>query len=427
MPNAPRWVIRGSMLAVLVTLAVQVGSAVDAPRAPSPDEIAALALEITAPVAVLPALAAMLRLRLLADLRTVARLTCLALAACAGMLLARLGGPVPLLGRGHLDGWFVDLLLTSTLVVAAVGAGAASIAALREAPPREDGVDRLARSGGTVALVGGLVALCAAHLLGWPSPSSNADAVAVVATALVAMVLLTAAALADVALVLRERHRRAEALRVHVAELEGAALEQRRHRHELSNAVAAIAMASNLIHRTPDLDPDVRYRLEEMVEREAEHLTEMIAPHRQRAHAPTSAEVVDLDHTLAPVVLARAEEGREIDWVPSGLRVVGAPTDIATAVAAVIDEALASAPRTRLSIRVCQVDDTVRVAICSGAPRLWARGTTRHRTLGSGVERARRLLDAHGACLTLERGATGPTVTIGLRAPGRDQVAGATR
>ena len=426
---APTWIIRGSVVAVAMTLLVQLVAAIGAPAAATPEELALLALLLVAPVPALPTLTSLFRYRMGPDLRVAAEASCLAAVACAGMLLTRSAGapPEPLLASGRPT----ELALTATLVVSAVAAGAlrchATVVARRSGHPTRTTTVT------THLVVAGLSTLVLAHVAAGAGAGSTAAAVGVVASAVTAAAALAGAAAVEVMHTVRERDRRAHALRMHLAELEQAAHDQRRKRHELSNSVATIAMASSLLHQTPDLPAATRFRLEEMLEREAEHLTDLVAPPRPAvATTPAPAlvaagastvpdlEVVDLDRTLAPLVLARHGAGTEIAWSPCGLQALGAAEEIATVVAALLDRARAEAPGAPVTIHVQQVDDTVRVAICQrdARRRRRARGRPGARA-GGNLADAHALLGARGGRLTFERTDRGATFTIGLPAPRR--------
>lgn len=435
------WVVRGGGALVVLALATRIGAALDGTASVSWSTGADVALAATAPMALLPAATSYLRHRAAPSSASAWMTLCLSMVASTGLLLADTTaawhaedlqtGATALATELVLT---VLLLMSVAAAFAIVTTGAAARAAL---------FGRGARRG----LAVGLVSVGVAQVAAWRAPQDVLSAVLVVAAGMLGATLFAGAATTEAVDLLRARALRLAALQERVDELESLEEDKRARRHEVSNAVASIAMASSLLHNSPGLSPEDRFHLEEMLESEAARLGRLLAPAGAsttpvalRGNEPLSAEaarneaareVIDLDETLARIVSAEATSGNDVEWSACGLRAVGAADDVAEVVRILLGNARSRAPDGHARLLMRQAADRVEVVVADDAHRAPAAGSPGGVDVGpsvsstvpgcleesAGLALARRLLEAQGGSLLLDCTALGVTFVISLPAP----------
>lgn len=195
--------------------------------------------------------------------------------------------------------------------------------------------------------------------------------------------------------------------------------------HELRASLAGVASAVHLLARDDAyLTEERRWRLTGMLEAEVGRLERLI----------THTELSDIrelpvDELLEPLVTSRRLVGQEIDWQPSGCRVLAAPDPIVEAVNILLVNAATHAPGSPVRISTVREGGLVRLRISDEGPgvpssvrgSLFAKGVRGESSGGQGIglNLAHRLLAAQGGNLQLAdpepRG--GATFELTLRQP----------
>lgn len=261
------------------------------------------------------------------------------------------------------------------------------------------------------------------------------DAVAV-ASGVIGAVLMVNASGAALRWVIQEQRQSLLTLSDQVATLAEHERDSRARLHEVTNSMAAIAVASSLIHQHGEVPPHKRERLERMLDSEASRLTRILAGKGNDALADAAEDgathllrhplVVDLDEVIEPLVTAQEAQGRQVEWRPTGLRAHGDPDAVAEVVSILLDNSAQHAPGSRTSIDVTQDDDRVEVVVSDDGPGIpaelrghvfeWGGRGPHSQGQGIGLHVADQLMNADGSSLRLERKDSGIAFVIDLPA-----------
>ena len=286
---------------------------------------------------------------------------------------------------------------------------------------------------GAVAIAISRVA--SAHL----SESQVVTSVVVILAGVVGGVLMLTASLAGLRYEIQRHEDRLETLDKRVAAMEALQREQRSRLHEITNALAGIAGASELMHHNHRLPESRRHRLEEMLDHEAARLARILEKQSLAADpgvagdlvagrgpsAQLTAQVVDLDSLLRTLTSAQDAVGRRVRWEPSGLKALGDRDAVAEVLSVLLDNARKHAPGATTTVTARRTERCVEVIVSDdgpGVPPLWRehvftwghRGPA-SRGHGIGLHLARRRAQECGGSLELVPGA-GARFVLRLRA-----------
>lgn len=196
----------------------------------------------------------------------------------------------------------------------------------------------------------------------------------VILTGLVGGVLLMSASFAGLRHQIQRHESALESLDRRVALMEEAHRDQRARLHEVTNALAGIASASELIHQSQRLPTSRRRRLEEMLDEEAARLTRLLenrgpdgaADPRSEPEGPVG--VVDLDAVLRPLTSAQEAVGRRVLWRPSRVLVRGERDAVAEALSVLLDNARKHAPGATTTVTTRRTGECVEVVVADDGP-----------------------------------------------------------
>lgn len=257
------------------------------------------------------------------------------------------------------------------------------------------------------------------------------DSVVVIAGGL-GTALVVSATLAGLRQELLQREERMTSLDRQVAMLEARQRDERSRLHEITNTVAGIASASNLIHSCETLPPQRRKHLEEMLDHESARLSRILAD-RSSARATEAApvvdlrqEVVDLDALIRPLVTAQDAVGRQVQWTPSGLYAHGGYDAIVEALNILLDNSRKHAPGAVTVLEVRRSDDVVELVVTDDGPGVaaemadrtfgWGERGPSSSGQGLGLHLARTRLQTCGGSVDLEPSSVGARFVIRLPA-----------
>ena len=238
---------------------------------------------------------------------------------------------------------------------------------------------------------------------------------------LVGAVFLTASAigLLRMAMVAGEADR--DQLRLRVDELEADLREDRARLHEINSTIAGLVSASRLLHDDATIGDTRRALMQRMMHAELGRLQRLM---REPTVAPTDASpgVVDLDDTIANLVLAHEVRGNRVTWLPTGARITGEPDEVAEVLNILLDNAAkhgAGLEAAGTSVTVEDVADGIESAVADNGPGIapevrqrlfeWEARGPGSQGQGIGLHIAQDLTRRHGGRLTVRDAACGAT------------------
>jgi signal transduction histidine kinase len=212
------------------------------------------------------------------------------------------------------------------------------------------------------ALPVAVLLLCAGQAISQPAfGASYADTAALVANVAGAM-LLSGTALVLLYSTMRVSATAVDELHHRVAEVEEGVRADRERLHEINATIAGIATATRLVHDRPDLAPDSKHLLEDMLASEIDRLERLVA-----GRTP-SREPVDLDRTIGTIVVAQQAMGRDVRWTPSGLHTCGHSDDITEVLTTLLNNAAEHAPGSPVTISTRTVAARVEITVADHGP-----------------------------------------------------------
>lgn len=182
--------------------------------------------------------------------------------------------------------------------------------------------------------------------------------------------------------------------------------------HALRSGLAAVAGAVQVLtERRADVSDGQRDRLASMLAAEITRLQRLVAvPGTETASA--AAEELELDELIGDVVLARGLVGQQVNWEPSGHRVVGRRDELVEVLTILLVNAYRHAGGSAARIEVSSGDGMVRVSVTDDGPgipddlreAIFERGARRTESPGQGLglSIARELVSELGGTLALE-------------------------
>jgi signal transduction histidine kinase len=198
--------------------------------------------------------------------------------------------------------------------------------------------------------------------------------------------------------------------------------------HAVRSGLAAVSAAVHVLSTsTAVTGPTTRTQLGSMLVEELERLQRLVS-----ITDPVDAggqEALDLDEVLESVTLARHLVDQEVDWFPSGLRVLGSRDGVVELLNILLVNAARHAPGAPVRIEVEPQGPTVKVSVIDGgpgvsddlAPVIFDRGVHREGSTGQGIglAMARDLASGLGGALDLAR-ASGKGARFDLTLPAAD-------
>lgn len=194
--------------------------------------------------------------------------------------------------------------------------------------------------------------------------------------------------------------------------------------HELRAGLAGISSGVHLLgSEDRAIDSARRLHLVAMLEAEVGRLERLIDP------SDHFTRVVDLDASMEPVIERIRLSGQEIDWTPSGHRVLGVPDLVQETLSILLSNAAAHAPGARVQVSVDADPDEVRIRVSDNGPgvptdlrgQIFERGVTTApgTNSGLGLSLAQRLVSAQGGSLSLatSHDASGASFIVSLPPP----------
>lgn len=267
------WALRGGAFILIIALTLYaVGTAV-APGPPSRAHVTAGAVLLGVALCALAATLTHGRESIDRGGADSAVVIALASFGVAGLILG--GSSQSISGQDPTGVGVIGFLVAMSLIVATAFLTAGSAADPGEPPHRWKTVLH-------VALVIALLALCIPRLtVLWAAATTTTLAVAVLAAAASAAIGIVT--LTRLNQSVRARGQQFIALQSRVEDLERRESAYRATRHDVSNSVASLVMASDLLYDSRDLTARQRSRLQGMVKDESVHLTELLSPNAFRA------------------------------------------------------------------------------------------------------------------------------------------------
>jgi signal transduction histidine kinase len=198
--------------------------------------------------------------------------------------------------------------------------------------------------------------------------------------------------------------------------------------HAVRSSLAAVSAAVHVLSTsTAVTGPSTRAQVGSLLVEELERLQRLVS-----TTDPIEAgdqEALDLDEVLESVALARHLVDEEVDWFPSGLRVLGSRDVVIELLNILLVNAARHAPGAPVRIEVEPEGSTVRVSVIDSgpgvsddlAPVLFERGVHREGSPGQGIglAMARDLAHGLGGALDLDR-ASGKGARFDLTLPAVD-------
>ncbi len=199
--------------------------------------------------------------------------------------------------------------------------------------------------------------------------------------------------------------------------------------HEVRSTVAGIRAAADLFDNE-SVDAEARAHLRQSMRSELERLSRLVSATATAPQAVPS-QPVDLDEQLAALTDTHRARGREVDWTPSGARVLGRPDDVRVALNILLENTAAHTDGASSRIEVTEDDRSVEILVSDDGPGIapdardsvfvWGVSGDQ-RGQGIGLSMARRLLSEQGGSIDLvdhpDRGATFSIRLPGVHVPG---------
>ncbi|WP_168929476.1 HAMP domain-containing sensor histidine kinase [Nocardioides sp. GY 10113] len=254
-------------------------------------------------------------------------------------------------------------------------------------------------------------------------------------------ILVVCGSLAGLRLEIQRHEEWLESLGSQLARLEEDQMDQRSRLHEITNTVAGIACASNLIRSSDDLSEQYRSRLEEMLDRESARLARILAGTADEGAAPgapdgtldgsdsadqggRTATAVDLDTLIRPLVSAQQALGREIRWKPSGVSATGDADAITEALNILLDNSRKHAPGATTTVLAREVAGSTEVVVSDDGPGIapeigersftWGERGPSSKGQGIGLNVARTRVERCGGSLEVAPAEVGATFVVRL-------------
>jgi signal transduction histidine kinase len=195
--------------------------------------------------------------------------------------------------------------------------------------------------------------------------------------------------------------------------------------HEVNSTLAGITSASRLLRSAGGISEQRRRLLEDMVVAELGRLERLMA----RQTDNSRPRCVDLDETIAHLVVSREARGHRVRWSPSGMKVNAQPDAVAEVLSILLDNAAKHGADTA-EVSVARVAETVEVAVHDDGPGIepslrrtafeWGARGSRSTGQGIGLHIAHELMQRQGGYLEIRDGRRGgATFVLGLpAAPG---------
>jgi signal transduction histidine kinase len=274
------------------------------------------------------------------------------------------------------------------------------------------------------AIVVGLLAV--SHFLTYPVPPDDWRSVVSIGANLTGTVLLAVTSLRLVRDALRRQAEsllELEELHEELAHAEAHVRDGRTLLHEIAGTVAGITSASQLLASAAGLSEGKRHRLETLLVSETARLERLLM-----ARDDVVIGELDLDRTIAPVLLAHRIRGCVIGWQPSGLRVLGRADDVVEVLDILLENSAQHSGSPAVQVIVSARDDEVDITVADqgrGIPREiadsvfdWGTHGRESHGQGIGLNVAHRLVTEQGGRLTLSSDEhVGTRVTVTLPAP----------
>lgn len=178
----------------------------------------------------------------------------------------------------------------------------------------------------------------------------------------VATLLLSGTAVALLHATMRDSATTVDELSDRVAEVEEGVRADRERLHEINATIAGIATATRLMHDRPEMEPDCKHLLEEMLTSEIDRLERLV---EGREAEP---DEVDLDHTVHKIVTTQQAMGRDVRWEPGGLRTCASEDTITEVLTTLLNNAAEHAPGSPVSIDMRQVRDRAEIRVADHGP-----------------------------------------------------------
>lgn len=258
---------------------------------------------------------------------------------------------------------------------------------------------------GRVAL--GVLLYGAAHLLTYLGGGQPTTVISVLTLVVdvVGATNLAAAGVAVLRMAMSTENQDRDQLLLRVGELEADHRVDRARIHEINSMIAGVVSASRMLRDNDRIAPDRRLLLDNMVQAELARLQRLLADPDGAGPA-----VVDLDDTLANLVLAHEVRGNRVDWLPSGARVTAEPDAVTEVLNILLDNA-AKHGSNGTSVTVNALPDEVEVVVSDDGPGIapevrphlfdWGARGPRSRGQGIGLHIAHDLTARHGGHLRL--------------------------
>jgi signal transduction histidine kinase len=182
--------------------------------------------------------------------------------------------------------------------------------------------------------------------------------------------------------------------------------------HAVRSGLAAVSAAVHVLSTPAAVTgPTMRRELGTLLIDEIERLQRLVST--SDPIEVGAQEELDLDEIVESVTLARRLVGQEVDWLPSGCRVLGDRDVVVELLNILLVNAARHAPDAPVRIEVEPVGKTVRVSVIDGGPGvseelvhvLFERGAHREGSIGQGIglAMARDLAAGLGGSLDLDR------------------------
>lgn len=184
---------------------------------------------------------------------------------------------------------------------------------------------------------------------------------------------------------LAQKRAQVQVLAARLDEAQADVRHERARMHEINATVAGIASATKLIRTLP---PAKRATLESMMEAEVERLLRVLDESSEAEIRP-----VDVDETIAHLVVSHRARGRQVAWTPSGLSVRARADDLAEAVNVLLENAARHGSPDDIRVEARQVGGRVEIAVTDGGAgvpaelrdRIFEWGESRPDSPGQGI------------------------------------------
>jgi len=182
--------------------------------------------------------------------------------------------------------------------------------------------------------------------------------------------------------------------------------------HAVRSGLAAVSAAVHVLSAPSAVSgPTMRHQLGSLLIEELERLQRLVSITNP---VPTGdVEVLDVDDVLESVTFARHLVSQQVDWFPSGCRVLGSRDDLVELLNILLVNAARHAPGAPVRIEVESEGSRVTISVIDGGagiaddlvPVLFERGARREGSTGQGIglAMARDLAAGLGGSLELDR------------------------